>query len=833
MTAGIDVDPAERKATADGFNINGLKRLDGAVTSVLVSASHVVLYELKEDLNQWGRCDVEGALFLVQLDTNHPSNTNNIRYRLFIINRKSLDNYVDDVLVGNEDMDYSEKMIMYRNSKAATVGIWFYEQQEADQFHSFLKKIIGGDSAPSASPTLSTSINAPESPPAFQRSLQSASLPASTPSAPPVPAPTIPTSGPAQVPHSRPKRPPRRSTKPQNQVFNSDRRDMHTGHNSRSRREPRRDPRSSFSSPMTKPNGTTPGASHPPSRRDAYAAKRSLNANVPHTSQASATKTVLSSNKSQSSKTPHGKIQSSTKGNPAPRVVKSHTAAKPKVDDSLARLFPDLSITEASSGATLPAGAPESAIFESDAVSTMIKAPVPSAFTSETGASSTAKASMDSITAVPMTPAMDEAIIVAAPPIQPTDEPAQSTPKSTSPVSAARPAEFEDAVTQGRENAKDKSAQTSSTANDDDKADNSGSADVVEVVDIAPKVKPESESVMVHKNDAIRDTKSPRNVKRFNRNEKHSGGSRIESQDHSNFKQAEQTFKRKMYEDDKAGDVKEGGGSVKIGDQGANTESGESGNENAMMQGPPLVGLSHGGGIGGGVGLGIPGMGMGMGMGMGVGMGMGMPPRGTMGMDDNGMPLPMLSGMGIPHGVHPLGGGGTFGGMHPQMAMVMHQQHQQHQQQQNMMMMHHIMQQQRHMQQLHGVASPASSPIAPGVMPPPQLVRPGLNLAGGNAPPPGGVPPSSMIGHSVEVGRHVLVEPGANAAGKHGEEPEDYVEEGMAHSVAHAHKNGYTGTNPNAPLDRSAFRAVVQRMLTDRKLFDRVYEHFNRNVRER
>lgn len=833
MTAGIDVDPVELKATAAGFNINGLKRLDASVTSVLASASHVVLYQMKEDLKGWDRCDIEGVLFLVQLDVNHKSNPDNVRYRLFIINRKSPDNYVDDILIGNKEMEYSEKekTIMYCNSERATVGIWFYDQREADEVHTLLKKIVEGVSPPPLSPALSAPISESTSSAGPQNSSEPASVPVSTAPIPPVSAPAVTTAGLTPASHPRQKRPPRRFTKPSN-----DRRDNQTGQNPRSRREPRRDARSSLPSSVAKPNGTMSGGTHSASsRKDNYAVRRSPNTSASHGLQTSNAESAPSASKAQSSKPSSGKAQSSAKNNPSSRVTKPQVATKSKVDDSLARLFPDLSISEGNAGATLPDGAPESAIFESDAVSTMIRAPVSSASTSDAIAPKT-KTSTESMAAVPMSPAVDQAIIAAAAPIQPQNDSTSATSSSALPVSRAVSVDPKLPPAQVKESQPVKQKIAPSPSKNDDNTDNVETADVTEVVDASSKVKAEPELVVVQDSPPNRDTKLSRSNKRFNKFEKYQGGSRVEGHSQPNTK-SEPTFNNR--EDYVSSNTTKNDLQAEPAEPGPNVGNMEGDNEGPLMQGPPMVGLAHGAGIGGGVGM---GMGMvGMGMGMGVGMGMGMPPRGTMGLDDNGMPLPMMGGMGIPHNVHPMGAGGTFGGMHPQMAMVMHPH--QHQQQHNMMMMHHIMQQ-RHMHHMHNVPSPGSSPgnvrVAPGVMQPPQLVRPPLNIPPGSAPPPGGLPPLGMpppppmMGHPVDSAHHTAVsEAGTNVFGNDADDTEVSVEERMGYGVAQAHKNGISGTNRNASLDRSAFRAVVQRMLTDRKLFDRVYEHFTRNIRER
>lgn len=161
MTAGIEVDPAERKAIAADINLSVLKRSDPSISAVLLSASHVALYQLIDLEHKWRRCDVEGTLFIVcrtapankgQHHTSHPHareppppNVQHHPYRLLISNRKSRDNYADDLVVGNTDIEQVDQMIMYCNSKRATVGVWFYRREEADAVFKLMTRIGRGD----------------------------------------------------------------------------------------------------------------------------------------------------------------------------------------------------------------------------------------------------------------------------------------------------------------------------------------------------------------------------------------------------------------------------------------------------------------------------------------------------------------------------------------------------------------------------------------------------------------------------------------------------------------------------------------------------------------
>lgn len=139
MTAGLEVDPVERQAIAAQVNLSVFRRSDPAVTAIIASASHVVLYQLN-DGSEWCRRNVEGGLFLVErrLKPDH------IVYRLVIVNRKSPDNYEDDLRVGNEDLELNDHMLMYHNSAGHIVGIWFYQSHEADRVYAMFRDILRG-----------------------------------------------------------------------------------------------------------------------------------------------------------------------------------------------------------------------------------------------------------------------------------------------------------------------------------------------------------------------------------------------------------------------------------------------------------------------------------------------------------------------------------------------------------------------------------------------------------------------------------------------------------------------------------------------------------------
>lgn len=144
MTAGIEFDPAEREAIAAEVNLSVLQRSDPSINAVLISASHVCLYEL-DHTHQWRRIDIEGSLFIVERDLNAHTNPDRYMHRIVVTNRKSLENYTDDIIVGNKEIELNDQMIMYTNSKGVTVGIWFYQRDDAANVFQLLKKIFEGE----------------------------------------------------------------------------------------------------------------------------------------------------------------------------------------------------------------------------------------------------------------------------------------------------------------------------------------------------------------------------------------------------------------------------------------------------------------------------------------------------------------------------------------------------------------------------------------------------------------------------------------------------------------------------------------------------------------
>ena len=129
----------DRKA-AEQINLNVLKRLDSDVEDLLATAGHVALYDFDVSTTQWSRKNVEGSLFVVK---RHGSP----RFRFIILNKKSADNFVEDV-GGGFQCEVKEPYVLYRSSAGGVIGIWFYEEEDCRRIAALLQRIASTFAAP-------------------------------------------------------------------------------------------------------------------------------------------------------------------------------------------------------------------------------------------------------------------------------------------------------------------------------------------------------------------------------------------------------------------------------------------------------------------------------------------------------------------------------------------------------------------------------------------------------------------------------------------------------------------------------------------------------------
>lgn len=109
---------------------------------LLATAGHVALYDFDVSNKKWSRKDVEGSLFVYKR-RGLP------RFRFTILNKKSADNFVEDIS-GGFQTELNPPYLLYRSpSLGSVVGMWFYDQEDCSRISSLLQKISSTFAAPS------------------------------------------------------------------------------------------------------------------------------------------------------------------------------------------------------------------------------------------------------------------------------------------------------------------------------------------------------------------------------------------------------------------------------------------------------------------------------------------------------------------------------------------------------------------------------------------------------------------------------------------------------------------------------------------------------------
>ena len=118
-------------------NLRMLQRGDSAVNDICSSATHVGLYEFKQEQQEWVKKQVEGSLFLVKR-SDAP------RFQLVILNRNSTDNWTLNIFSKMQLQNQEPYLILRftRDGKSVIQGIWFHNSQERDQIATMLTKAM-------------------------------------------------------------------------------------------------------------------------------------------------------------------------------------------------------------------------------------------------------------------------------------------------------------------------------------------------------------------------------------------------------------------------------------------------------------------------------------------------------------------------------------------------------------------------------------------------------------------------------------------------------------------------------------------------------------------
>jgi hypothetical protein len=108
---------------------------------LLATAGHVALYDYDKPNKKWTRKDVEGSLFVVK-------RRGTPRFRFIILNKKSADNFIEDV-GGGFACEANPPYLLYKSSSHnQVIGIWFYDKEDFAKIAALLQKISATFAAP-------------------------------------------------------------------------------------------------------------------------------------------------------------------------------------------------------------------------------------------------------------------------------------------------------------------------------------------------------------------------------------------------------------------------------------------------------------------------------------------------------------------------------------------------------------------------------------------------------------------------------------------------------------------------------------------------------------
>eukprot|EP00980_Cylindrotheca_fusiformis_P023159 scaffold10199_cov146-Cylindrotheca_fusiformis.AAC.16 len=131
-------------------NLRLLQRsTDPAISDILGSATHVVLYKFSQSTQSWEKSNVEGSLFLAV----RPSG-----FLLVIVNRNSPDNYPIE-LTAKFQLQHQDPYLIFRqeeNNETVIRGIWFPHANERvilnDLLNNVLERLRSAPPTPPAPP---------------------------------------------------------------------------------------------------------------------------------------------------------------------------------------------------------------------------------------------------------------------------------------------------------------------------------------------------------------------------------------------------------------------------------------------------------------------------------------------------------------------------------------------------------------------------------------------------------------------------------------------------------------------------------------------------------
>ena len=109
------------------LNLLVLRRYVPSVERIMSIAPFAVVYLFSPETQQWQKSEVEGTLFVCQL-----SGDDYLRYNVVILNRKSLDNFITE-LVSGEDIEITEQYVIIQvigdDGSPNIYGLWIFSEE--------------------------------------------------------------------------------------------------------------------------------------------------------------------------------------------------------------------------------------------------------------------------------------------------------------------------------------------------------------------------------------------------------------------------------------------------------------------------------------------------------------------------------------------------------------------------------------------------------------------------------------------------------------------------------------------------------------------------------
>ncbi|KAF2484503.1 hypothetical protein BDY17DRAFT_295781 [Neohortaea acidophila] len=139
--ATTNMAPLPARTNTD-LNLAVLRRYAPHTERIIAIAPFAVVYVFSPDTQQWEKSGHEGTLFVCQLaapGTTHP------RYNVILLNRKSLDNFVTE-LVSGENVEITEQYIILQvladDGTPNIYGLWIFSDDDAPGTKEFVANAI-------------------------------------------------------------------------------------------------------------------------------------------------------------------------------------------------------------------------------------------------------------------------------------------------------------------------------------------------------------------------------------------------------------------------------------------------------------------------------------------------------------------------------------------------------------------------------------------------------------------------------------------------------------------------------------------------------------------